>query len=905
MKKTKMLVAIMLACLLSFTFVLAACDQGVSQDPEVVAARNAAKEELIGYYEALVENTQYSAGERALLDRLFTDALLQIDVTNKVEAIAALKDDAIASFTGKVAGDAVYTYNTYTTSFASSWNMLDYETADQSDMFGYAVSSFYEFDYLLDDEGEIVDGAFEIKPVMASGKPIDLTTEYAGQFAVPENATSGMVWKIPVRTDLKWDDGTEIKPSDFVWTLQQQLSPEYLFHRADSYYTGTTVIHNAENYFKQGSRVWEDNGVTGKYSAISDFVKNEDGVYTTEETGEIVKIAVNQPLDWLSGNSLAAYVYTYGSAMFDDVSFWELYNNHQIEGDKGFVALTDETLALLQSTISHPAWGEGPEYFVNYLYTYNEYPEMDFEEVGIWAVNAGDDEEHPEDNYIVVVLDKPIQWGESGYNFAYSSIGGLPLVKQDVFEQTLTENDDGTWTSTYASSVNTSPSYGPYKLTVFESGKQYIFEKNENWFGYGLEEYEGQYQTSRIVCNYIAEYETAFMAFLKGEISAIGLNSEKAIDYKASEQAYFTPSDYVGSLQVQSLEEELVDPDDGNAKELLLNVKFRQAISLAFNREEYTSTLTASSKPGLGLFGPIHYYDVENGKTYRSADVTKRVLLDVYGVDESQYPSLDDAVDATTGYNLQLAKKLVAEAIAEELEAGTIKDTDKLQLIYGTVGDNVEQRKVYNYFKDSVLVPMLEGTMFEGDKFILDYDGTNTSQNFATNFTAGKYHFLMAGWQGMAWNPYGFMMAYLDSNYRYALGWDPDAEPVTVSGLEFNFAAGEDAEPVHEMTLTASQWYACLNSVSGAFNMTEGYATTNDRLAVVAALEAHVLKSYFSIPINYSYSAALRSYKVQAVGDSYHTFMGWGGVQYYTYNYNDAEWALFIKQNGGQIDYQK
>jgi hypothetical protein len=33
--------------------------------------------------------------------------------------------------------------------------------------------------------------------------------------------------------------------------------------------------------------------------------------------------------------------------------------------------------------------------------------------------------------------------------------------------------------------------------------------------------------------------------------------------------------------------------------------------------------------------------------------------------------------------------------------------------------------------------------------------------------------------------------------------------------------------------------------------------------------------------------------------------MGYGGVKYMTYNYDDAAWAALVEAEGGQIDYTR
>ena len=92
-------------------------------------------------------------------------------------------------------------------------------------------------------------------------------------------------------------------------------------------------------------------------------------------------------------------------------------------------------------------------------------------------------------------------------------MASLPLVKQDLYEACKIAPVEGAtvWTSNYNSSVETSASWGPYKLESFQAGKEYVLVRNENWYGYNDAKYDGQYQTDKIVCETIAEFNTAWV----------------------------------------------------------------------------------------------------------------------------------------------------------------------------------------------------------------------------------------------------------------------------------------------------------------------------------------------------------------------------------------------------------
>ncbi|NLZ75071.1 MAG: hypothetical protein GX914_01050 [Erysipelotrichia bacterium] len=58
------------------------------------------------------------------------------------------------------------------------------------------------------------------------------------------------------------------------------------------------------------------------------------------------------------------------------------------------------------------------------------------------------------------------------------------------------------------------------------------------------------------------------------------------------------------------------------------------------------------------------------------------------------------------------------------------------------------------------------------------------------------------------------------------------------------------------------------------------------------------------IPINLDASAALKGMRVKYYTEEYIFGVGRGGVQYYTYAMNDAEWNAYVAEQGGTLDYK-
>lgn len=778
-----------------------------------------------------------------------------------------------------------YTYHDYLGVAPSNWNELTYQDNNDTNIMSYIGSSFFSYDFKFDANGEIIPGDFEIE-YNAATKLEDVTAEYAAAWGLDPEA-KGFAYRITLRDDLRWENGDPIVAGDFVYTMSEQLSPLFMNYRADSFYAGATVIVNAQNYLKQGQyREMLDNGDERVFE-LADLVKGDDGVYTRPDGGDIY-FPLTEGIAYLSGYSVAAYA---GAGYLDAESFAKL---EELADDDGNVAVTDESIALWATLICTPAWGmEDESYIPNYLLAPEfTFPAMDFSEVGLFAES---------DTELVLVLKQALpllkEDGSLSYQAAYN-MSSLPLVHRETYEACKEAPVEGSslWTSTYNSSVETTMSWGAYKLTTFQGGKQYTLERNPEWHGYRMDNSKGTYVADKIVVDIIQEWNTAWMMFLSGELEGIGIDVSVAADYKGSSRAFFTPDDFVGSVQLQSDKEALKErEEEGVNKTLLTYPDFRKALSLAINRAEYAKTCTTASLAGLGLFTSIHYYDVENGGAYRNTDEAKKVLCEVYAVDWTKYPTLDDAVDAITGYNVTEAKALVTKAYNEALAAGDIKETDKVVLTFGSSLINEAVQRNTDFIGKS-WQEMVVGTPLEGR---LEYELEDFGTTWADSFRSGAYDVCQGGWTGAAWDPGYFLLAYLSPDYMYSAAWDTSSHMMTFTMV----GVAEDGGDITE-TMSLMDWYECLNG-AGKYDWSANALPQSLRLQLIARLEQEVLAQYYTVPITYSFGASLISYKVDYITYEYNTFMGYGGFKYMTFNYTDEEWEAERAAHDNVFDYTK
>ena len=811
---------------------------------------------------------------------------------------------ALAACGKKYPGAGVHTYQTYTAVSPSNWNELTYQDNNDTQIMSYIGSSFFSFDYKFDADGNIIPGEFTVN-YNAATSLVDVTAEYATDWGLDPDET-GYIYAITLRDDLKWENGDSIKAADFVYTMQEQLNPLFQNYRADSYYNSAQSLVGAKAYVKQGQ--------AGLGSA-------HGGEYSTDRDAELVfsfapagaKVAGKEVLEvnyiraWLESQIDGIADYT-AAKMISNVFLYNFADDMPTFTAEVAAEMEGKTLAEIKA---NPTWNQAwteiiswwqtePNEELDFFLMGAEYPEYPWNDengnpqVGIFV---GKNEYE-----LVIVFEKALDLlkedGSLSYKAAYN-MSSLPLVHKATYEANKVAPAAGStlWTSTYNSGVDSTMSWGPYKLTEFQAGKYYKVERNDNWYGYNMPENEGLYQTDVVYCETISEWNTAWLKFQAGEIEGIGIDVSIAADYKNSERAYYTPDDYVGSMQLQSSKEALENREtDGVNKTILTYTDFRKAISLAIDRADYNNKCTTASLAGFGLFNSMHYYDVANGGVFRNSDEAKKVLCEVYAVDYTQYPSLDDAVNAITGYNLDLAKQLVTSAYNQALADEEITETDKVVLTFGTSVINENTQRSYDYLSGA-LKAMVVGTPLEGR---LETELKDFSTSWANDFRNGAYDICTGGWTGAAWDPGYFLLAYLDEQYRYAAAWDTSVETMTFTMV----GVGENGADITE-TMSLMDWYNCLNGAKDAkYDWSSNKLEESQRLQLIAALEKAVLLSYYTVPIQNSFAASMLSYKVDYITYEYNTFMGYGGMKYMTYNYDDAEWAKFVDDNNGQLNYK-
>ncbi len=805
-----------------------------------------------------------------------------------------------------------YTYKSWTTALGSNWNPHAWETNADDAILSYISSPFVTMS-IKDSEKGVYQWVYEM-----ATEVIDTTkenqadlTKYGSKLPDGETAEdqeAGYVFDIKLNKDAKWQNGDKITADDYVESMKRLLAPEMKNYRANLYYDGESAIAGAYEYYWQGTSVdqsvdaypeYPTAGVTPKFditalmqigfglnpdevkdSGYDSYVQLEDGTFLYDKypalfggEGSDNEFNKDNVVKFMDDFATTGFFKVMGMVWGDSAEVYSILADSK-------EALTKEQLATIGDAI--------------YLFTVEKvYPEgTSYDTVGLYKV----------DDYTIRYVLKTYQ----DVNYFFTSLTSTWLVNIELYDAGLDKSGDLVTTS-YGTSKSTSMSYGVYKIDTLQQGKQIVFTQNENW--YGFEKLEDgtlysetnflvdgkkvqQYQTNKIVIDVMTE-DVAKQKFFTGEMSEYAPTADELSSYSLSDQLYKVDETYTMSFFFNTNLDHLkeMDKSKGNTNSVVLsNTNFRKAFSLAIDRAEFV-TATAAYKPAYSLMNDLYFYDVYNDPTskYRNTDEAMQAIVNLYGVeygDGKLYATLEEAYKSISGYNLTEAKTLMVKAL-EELQAAelyTAGETIKIRIGWAkgalTTDDQAQVALMNKYINAAAKEAGFGEITLEAIGNINDRYGDVPKGEFAIGYGA---------WGGAAFYPFRNFQVYMDPDQydlNEAANWDPTKETCTL------IVNGE------EVTMTYQAW-------SQSMMGTGKFATADfkTKLAITAQLEEIYLKFYYRIPLAASTICTLLSYQVKYYTEDYNIMYGFGGLRLMTYNYSDADWAAFVKAEGGTLTY--
>ena len=826
-----------------------------------------------------------------------------------------------------------YTYNATYSASPTTWNPHTWESNTDSIILGYITMGFYEVQLTYGTDGK-PNGQYEWVPEMAAAFPLDVTSSYVGKYGV-KAGDKGKAWEIALNEKACWEDGTPIKADDYVYSMQQQLDPEMLNRRSDSYTGGTFTVVGAKNYLYGGHLGKVDNMISeaygdDEYVLFDDFTVDADGYLkkTVDGVDCFIVLDINDGGNWGS-TSLKKYYDNYGAAVFGDA--WEGVEAKADEG--GLVKLTKADAEVICDMI---AVLHGYEDAAEYAEDAGDYAYLEWEEFCYygkvfdkiaWEGNVG--LEKTGDYKIVIVLQDEI----SEFNLKYN-LSSTWLVNKDLYEKNkVPATGAGTLvSSTYCTTLASTISYGPYKLESYKLDTDFKLVKNDKWYGYTDGKHEGQFQTTAVYYRMVSgsdAHETNKMLFLKGEIDDLGLLAAEVPTYNSSKYFEITPGSYTFQFFLCSnlswLESESNDTE--NHSVLSLDT-FRKAISYSISRQAYCQSYSPASQPGFGVLNYLYVIDPDTGALYRDTDAAKKTSVKYAGFEEQAdgswkctykdltFADLDEAYDALTGYDPEYAAQLFEEAYAEAKAAGLYTDGQKVVINYGNPGElsanaTAMLASFNEMFADAL--KYCKGSTFAGVEIKPDTSYANENAYWEA-LKAGKMDLSFSAWGGSAMDPWGIIFScYIDPANSNNYGFDKLSKTIDIT-VDVSKVSTKASGVGNTLTASLYDWASWLNNGQGSADFDKnnifqllgvavGDADIDFKVEVLAACELAQLETTVNVPIYYQYENGLRSAKYNNGYESYiNSLIGRGGLRHVTYNYTDDEWTAFVAAQGGNLD---
>lgn len=558
---------------------------------------------------------------------------------------------------------------------------------------------------------------------------------------------------------------------------------------------------------------------------------------------------------------------------------------------------------------------------------------LTFEKVGIAAHG---------DHAIRLYLGKSISSLDLKFQLASNWLVNVPLYKK------LTKTTQGTSKATsYATASEANyMSYGPYKLTKFLANTQITIERNDQWYGYTDPTYaaqfasypeemqvKNQYKMTKINTSIIKTHSTAVSEFMAGRLDDIDLQRVDMATYGQSSRRTTTLESYTQKLSFNTNRSKLLQRQTGDHqnKTALANKNLRMGLSLGLDRDTFAAQNTAGSKAFTGLLNELYLSNVNTGEMYRNTAQGKSVYGQVYGKLGGEGGTSDTALDEkANGYNHSQAVYHLAQGLKEELsstEEGHLKAGDTLTLEFRVYDDSSDTTIAMHQFisnqwselfqeackaikADSGSASLLAGGDV-GIKIQLTKD-----EDYYTSAVNGAYEMIFSIWGGAAIDPYGLMQVYLDStftkNCEYGFKGNQDKEYLNID-LDGDGKINEATE-----RKTYDAWYHEMNDtlLEGEFS-DEAKVENPDaehkeehekwkevhekRLTILAGTEAGVISRFETIPVVARGTSSLTGFKVENATKSYVNLVGYGGIRFLSFNYNNGEWSQFCKEHNNDL----
>lgn len=773
------------------------------------------------------------------LPRLFAAALLLLFC---LSAVSCSQPQAETPVT--------YTYDEYLTEAPTCWNPFTRETKANRYISDYTEMGLTAPAYDSETGGArwVYEMALQIDDVTAQ--------EAAALHRFGLSGKEGLVWKITLNPNACWEDGTPITAADYVQSMQYLLDSTAKHSGAARFCNGAAALANACRYF--------ENDQTGDpiYSAVVPAVSsNGTWEYHADcSSNTPICFSPNMPCAVLNGHTLAQETALYANR-YECFAELAAYCNNS-----AYIRVTDKLQQILSEVAALYGFEDTDAWRGFCAFASGTRTKTEWNEVGLYV-------------------------GNNAYTLYY--VCAAPTEKHVLYQQ-LSENwlvHPALYTaspSTYATSVATYLSYGPYRLvSVDQNGV--VFTRNDTWYGYSDKLHENEYQTTDIFCRIADDHREVLDLFTSGKLDVAALSPDDyrtLLQYRFSANLLRIESTYTQRLIFVTDRTALTaltaaDPENGS-RLLLCYPAFREAIGLAIDRADYVREGAVTDVPAFGLFSGLYFFDTAPAALYRYTSEARAALAAAYNLPDAA----EDTLLAFTGYDTARAAALFTEAYEAALKAGDVTENEVFRFrcaVEGTALTPVQMRQ--QQLLQKYLTAATNNTPLENRLFIT-FEASDTRYEDIAN---GRIEMIIGAWGGAADNPYSLIRCYTDPAYAPVseqCGFDPTKETCTIS---VNGQA---------QTKTFYAWGASLNA-GGEYED----APAAVQVQILAGLEQALLETHCFTVLSTDCSAVLFSDQIRFPTKHYHLLSRFGGIRTLRYLYNDAEWAAYIALQNGQLDY--
>ena len=180
-------------------------------------------------------------------------------------------------------------YRTYTTASPVTLYHSQYKDSAESDVLDLVEASLFGIYWNQNFDGYVM------APDLAASLAYPVTQDADGNWVKVEDPdvlseTKSKIWKVEIRDDIKWSDGSAITLNDFMTNYRYLLDPKLKNSRANSFWAQALKLVNAQNYY-EGNAKWE-----------------EVGIVADEETNSIVFKLISELTSWDFHYNMASFI---------------------------------------------------------------------------------------------------------------------------------------------------------------------------------------------------------------------------------------------------------------------------------------------------------------------------------------------------------------------------------------------------------------------------------------------------------------------------------------------------------------------------------------------------------------------------------------------------------------------